>query len=504
VSARRLAPILALLLVCSPAAATWSIVLVDTSTGEVAVGTATCLTGLDLQKYVPVIVVGKGAAAAQAAVDGSGANRKLIFAELQKGTPPAQILVLVKEGDFQKGLRQYGIVDLSPAQAGFTGQGVGTAKLHVTGSAGTVHYAIQGNLLAGEEVVLAARDAVTAARGSLADRLMAGMLAAHLMGGDGRCSCSGADPDGCGAPPPAFDKSAHIAFAAVARHGDVDGTCAGAFGCANGSYWMRLNVPNQTATDVDPTIQLLALYDTFRAEMAGHPDGVLSEAALDHDEVLGDGASERHLDVRLLDLDGVPVPHGGASFEVEHAEGSAGLSSLTRVRDFGDGSYRLTLRAGAGEGTDRLTVRVDDGLVRATLYPDVELRHRQALRADADVLSVVGGTALGLDLLGPSEAAGSLYAVYFSAAGTDPGHLMGSVLVPLTFDRIVLVSPKFGTLGMVRGSPGWLDPLSRARVAVGPGGGAFAPMVGWTLWSAWVTMRPTDFASNAVRFEIVP
>ncbi|MHC5210006.1 MAG: DUF1028 domain-containing protein [Planctomycetota bacterium] len=502
--ARPLASILAFVLLCSPVTATWSIVLVDTSTGEVAIGTATCLPNLDLQKFVPVIVVGKGAAAAQSAVDSSGANRKKIFAALKAGTPPAEIIVLVKQGDFQKGSRQYGIVDLSPAAAAFTGQGVGLAKLHVTGSVGTVHYSIQGNVLAGQEVILAAQSAVAGAAGSLADRLMAGMLAAHLMGGDGRCSCSATDPDGCDVPPPGFEKSAHIAFAAVARPGDIDGTCSGAFGCANGTYWMKLNVPNQSPADVDPTIQLLALYDEFRAAMAGHPDGLLSEAVLDDPEVLGDGKSLRHLDVLLRDLEGVPIAHGGASFEVEHAEGSAGLSSLAGVRDLGDGRYRLALRAGSGEGTDRLAIRVDDGSVRATLAPFIELSHRSALLADSASLSVSSDGPLLLDLLGPGDAASRPFAVFFSASGSDPGHVLAGVLVPLNFDRIVHVSPKFAALGVVSGSPGQLDALSRASVAVGPGGGVLAPMVGWTLWSAWVTMHPTDFASNAVSFELVP
>lgn len=501
---RPLALLLALLLLCSPAAATWSIVLVDTATGEVAVGTATCLTGLDLQRFVPVIVVGKGAAAAQAAVDASGANRKLIVKELLLGTPPAQILALVKVGDFQKGLRQYGIVDLTGAAAGFTGQGVGTAKLHVTGSIGTVHYAIQGNVLAGQEIVLAAESAVACADGSLADRLMAGMLAAHLLGGDGRCSCPGPEPDACDVPPPGFEKSAHIAFAAVARQGDIDGTCSGAYGCANGSYWMWLNVPNQQAADADPTVQLLMLYDEFRAGMAGHPDGLRSEAAFDAADVLGDGESLRQLDVRLVDLDGVPVGHGGASFEVTHAAGSAGLSSLAGVRDLGDGRYRLALRAGRGLGTDRLSVRVHDGQVGATLFPFPELVHRQALHADAQVLSLSTGVTLQMDLLGPSAAAGRPFAVFFSGTGSDPGHELLGIQVPLTFDRLVNASPTLAALGIVGGSPGQLDASAQAGVTVGPGGGALAPLLGWTLWAAWVTIHPTDFASNAVAFEVVP
>ena len=42
------------------ASATWSILIVNTRTGEIAVGSATCLTGFDLEANTPVLVpVGK-------------------------------------------------------------------------------------------------------------------------------------------------------------------------------------------------------------------------------------------------------------------------------------------------------------------------------------------------------------------------------------------------------------------------------------------------------------
>ena len=64
--------------------ATWSIILIDTRTGEIAIGSATCLVGFDLQNAASVVVVGRGAAAAQCYVDDTGVNRMLIFARLQE------------------------------------------------------------------------------------------------------------------------------------------------------------------------------------------------------------------------------------------------------------------------------------------------------------------------------------------------------------------------------------------------------------------------------------
>ena len=59
---RGLAAALSLVLGAS-AHATWSIVICDSETKEVAVGTVTCLTSYDLLALVPVVVVDKGAAA---------------------------------------------------------------------------------------------------------------------------------------------------------------------------------------------------------------------------------------------------------------------------------------------------------------------------------------------------------------------------------------------------------------------------------------------------------
>ena len=58
-----------LVLLASVAEATWSIVVVDRATGEVCVATATCLAGFNIANAVPVVVVGKGAAAAQSYIE---------------------------------------------------------------------------------------------------------------------------------------------------------------------------------------------------------------------------------------------------------------------------------------------------------------------------------------------------------------------------------------------------------------------------------------------------
>lgn len=222
-------------LACSAgvASATWSILLVDLRTGEVALGSATCLTGFDLRANTPVMLVGVGGVTAQSSVDQRGYNRTFARDRLLEGVDPQDIVTLLAGFDNGHQSRQYGIIDTLGGVATFTGSNAGQWAGGLTGSFQSNHggyettivYAIQGNVLAGSPVVQEAVQAVINTPGDLAERLMAGMEAAHLLGGDGRCSC-GNDADACGSPPAGWDpeteKSAHIAYMLIGRAGDTD------------------------------------------------------------------------------------------------------------------------------------------------------------------------------------------------------------------------------------------------------------------------------------------
>ncbi|MBL8765056.1 MAG: VCBS repeat-containing protein [Phycisphaerae bacterium] len=215
------------------ARATWSIVIMDTRTGEVALASATCLTGFDLQANTPVLLTGVGGATAQSFVDQTGQNRVFIRDQLLLGTPPLEILNGLAARDPGHQTRQYGIGDVMGRMATFTGTGAGLWAGGRTGQVGDLAYAVQGNVLTGAPVVDAAVAAIEQTPGDMADKLYAAMEAARSFGGDGRCSCSPGDPDGCGAPPPPFLKSAHIAYMLIARAGDRDG-CNGIYKTVGG------------------------------------------------------------------------------------------------------------------------------------------------------------------------------------------------------------------------------------------------------------------------------
>lgn len=358
----------------SPARATWSIIIVDGRTKEIAVGSATCLTGFDLQRNLPVVLVDVGAACAQSLVDSNAVNRMVIWNELLNGTDPDAIITILAGLGNQHQSRQYGIADTRWRMTTFTGNNAGQWRGGVTGFAGDLYYAIQGNVLTGAPVVQMAEQAVLNAPGDLSDKLMAAMEAARAMGGDGRCSCSVLAPTSCGAPPPSFEKSAHIGFMIVARTGDIDGVCTAALGCANGDYWMTFNVPFQMSTDPDPVFQLQDLYEAFRLDHIGRPDAVHSLSLVTPPAVPGQGTHAAMLTVQFRDWQDNEVDGSTTlSVSVEHDASSAGLAQIGAVMPMGGGVFAVPLSTTGGVGRDRFRVIADDGVRPVVLIPLPEL-----------------------------------------------------------------------------------------------------------------------------------
>jgi uncharacterized Ntn-hydrolase superfamily protein len=188
-----------------------------------------------------IVVPGKGVAAAQAGVDRTRANQSLIFREIQKGTHPEEILKLL-EGDPNFEVRQFGILDLQGRSAAFSGRKNRPASLHATGQVPgePIYFAVQGNILAGDDVVHSAVDAFKQTQGSLTDRVMAAMEAADGKGGDGRCSCD--TPPRINAP--CETKTAHVAYILRADPGDPNGSSFN-----DGRYALYISV---TDKDISP------------------------------------------------------------------------------------------------------------------------------------------------------------------------------------------------------------------------------------------------------------
>ncbi len=263
--------VLASIVAPSTASATWSVIAVDRTTGRLVIASATCVNGDDdfLKGVQAVVVPGKGVAACQAAVDNTHQNQMLVFQELQKGTDPKQIIeLLAKDPAFQS--RQFGILDLQGRSAGHSGLTNGYVSQDMQGQVpGTdVFYSIQGNILRPGLVVPNAVQAFLAAKGAIADRVMAAMEAADGSGGDSRCACPPWPTDGVKPAIPCDGKTAHVAYILMAEKTDTNGDSHN-----NGKYAMYINV-SQPAADhargikegenLNPVKTLRMRYDGWR------------------------------------------------------------------------------------------------------------------------------------------------------------------------------------------------------------------------------------------------
>jgi uncharacterized Ntn-hydrolase superfamily protein len=235
--ARFVLPALLLALIPATASATWSVIALDAKTGQVIIASATCVrqagfpqrqpnASRDLMDVQAVIVPGIGVAACQAGVDNTRENQMLVYNEIKKGTPPADIIEMLKK-DPNVERRQFGIVSIPNGKtitpqnnrAGFNGSGNSRSSLYFGGQYGDYYYQVQGNTLLGDQVVHQAALAFTRAKGTLADHVMAAMEAADANGGDHRCNC------GNNAAPnfPCDNKTSHVAYIAIADKDDQAG-----------------------------------------------------------------------------------------------------------------------------------------------------------------------------------------------------------------------------------------------------------------------------------------
>jgi hypothetical protein len=494
------------LLLAGPVFGTWSIIIVNLATGEVAIGSATCLTTFDLLQLSPVMVVGVGGAAAQSYIDIGAVNRLFIRDQLLLGTPPAQILAMLAVLDPGHQTRQYGIVDTLGGFVSFTGSSAGAYAGHITGQVGTLRYAIQGNVLTGQPVLLMAEQAILNTPGDLAAKLMASMQAARAMGGDGRCSCSPGNPTGCGSPPASFTKSAHIGYMIISRPGDLDGPCASAPGCAAGTYYMKHDVAYQTTAAADPVIQLQTLFNAWRASWTGRPDHFLSTVGFNPPSLPADGITQTFATVQLKDWQGTNVGGTGATVTVTLSPSSTASVQIGAVTALGGGAYGFPVTAGAVAGTASFDVTVNDGQGPVVLWPRPSISvSADPLWASAPQLSAAAGGAVSFVLRPGAAFAGRSYVLGLSASGSVPGiQVSPTLVVPLNPDPILFLSLSLANSPNLPGSAGTLDPSGRATAQLVAPPGVATSLQGSALTAAFATTNPIDFASNPVTITVVP
>jgi uncharacterized Ntn-hydrolase superfamily protein len=219
---------------------TFSIVAIDSVTGEVGSAGASCV---DLILFFPNYAVdflgdlipGQGAINTQASYDAT--NQTNARTRLLAGDTPQQIISWLIANDVSGSpvSRQYGIasfVNGSPQTAGYTGSGTLNYKNHIAG----VNYCIQGNILSGQFILDSIEARFLNAQGDLACKLMAALQGAKVVGADTRCTNN--------------NSSSLFAFLKVAQPSDTYG---------NPSLLVKVKTPG--GARIEPIDSLQTLFD---------------------------------------------------------------------------------------------------------------------------------------------------------------------------------------------------------------------------------------------------
>lgn len=176
---------------------TFSIIAADPDTGEIGAAGATCVDGIAQWGGIKVlnkVIPGRGGVNAQAWIClNPHINLDNAIDQMETGLSPEEIILWLQENDacnaqsFNPAFRQYGVVDFDEdgniRTAAFTGSSADDWKGHIAGD----NYAIQGNILIGEEVLSQMEAGFLETEGTLAEKLMAAMQGANIPGADSRC-----------------------------------------------------------------------------------------------------------------------------------------------------------------------------------------------------------------------------------------------------------------------------------------------------------------------------
>lgn len=192
---------------------TFSIVAVDSVTGEVGSAGASCVdlfqAGLPEDHFLGKLIPGIGAINTQAHY--LTTNQNNATNRMNLGETPDEIIqwLVANDAQGQPQVRQYGVVALingSPEAAAHTGSSTDDYKNHIVGP----NYAIQGNILLGQAVLDSMEARFLSEDGDLACKLMAALQGAKMVGADTRCASNGT--------------SSLFAFVKVAKPSDTFGS----------------------------------------------------------------------------------------------------------------------------------------------------------------------------------------------------------------------------------------------------------------------------------------
>ena len=161
--------------------ATFSIVAVDPRTG--VCGAAVASKFPSVGTVVPYVRAGVGAFCTQHWHNPEWGERALDM--LEEGNAPEDVLAGLLKDDEHREKRQLAIVDMQGRAVNRNPANADPSGIYWGAMSGR-YYACQGNTLTGPEVIVAMARAYEETTGSLADRLMAALVAGDRAGGDHR------------------------------------------------------------------------------------------------------------------------------------------------------------------------------------------------------------------------------------------------------------------------------------------------------------------------------
>lgn len=319
---------------------TFSIVAVDTVTGEIGSAGASCVGAINgVGAFIlSDVIEGRGAIHTQASW--LSANQQTAHNQMLLGLSPQEIIdyMILHDAQNNPTIRQYGIVDLTRRgeSAAYTGVNCTNYKNHATGPG----WAVQGNILSGQAIIDTMRNTfLSTSLLPLADRLMAALEAAKIIGADTRCASRGT--------------SSRSSFVKVVRIGD-----------GNSPYLQRV-VPD-SPVGVDPIDLLRVSYDQWKDSLSHVVDPFRSTVTSDRDTLPANGTAQAVLTI---------VPRNNSDSLLSSGRtilvSNTGAGQVGPVTDLGNGTYAATITAPGTPGYDTIGVRVVSGsdTVRFAMKP---------------------------------------------------------------------------------------------------------------------------------------
>ena len=317
---------------------TFSIVAVDTVTGEIGSAGASCVGPIGGVGAFILSDVIEGIGAIHTQAYWNATNQQNAHNRMLEGLSPQQIIDWLIANDVQNNpsIRQYGIVDLARngESAAYTGINCDDYKNHATGPG----YAVQGNILLGQIIIDTMQTTFLNTTRPLADRLMATLQAAKIIGADTRCAARGT--------------SSQSGFVKVVRIGDGN------------TPYLQIVVPD-TPIGKDPIDSLQTLFDDWKEALIIAVDPFLSEIEVNPDTLPADGTSQAIITIIPKNNSDTLLASG-----LQVILSNAGAGSLSSVTDLGDGTYQATITAPIAIGADTISAVVISGTDTVSIFWD--------------------------------------------------------------------------------------------------------------------------------------